>query len=109
MFSAQWSWHALPHTILTPVFIIVPLTRAYHTVPGGELSKVSLVSIGGGTRDTLVRSNLAAVSDLVGRQQGFGVAAEAVPAMAGRSTDHLCILWCNQVCGWSAGKGGKGC
>ena len=59
------------------------------------MKNVSVVSVAGGHRDVLVRSELSAVESFLPQSQGFTVFATSVPTV-GVSGDHQCILWCNQ-------------
>ncbi|KAG1705468.1 GPI inositol-deacylase [Nymphon striatum] len=53
---------------------------------GGGIDHVSVISIGGGDRDILVRSYLTRMDPL----------ASSIPN-SWASTDHLCIIWCKQL------------
>jgi pimeloyl-ACP methyl ester carboxylesterase len=66
-------------------------------VPTPLSEELVLVSIAGGFRDTLVRSDLADVESVVPRSNGVTVLTTSLPRGAAVSADHQCIAWCNQV------------
>ncbi|XP_069692336.1 GPI inositol-deacylase [Periplaneta americana] len=57
----------------------------------GNLSHVTLASIGGGHRDILVRSGLT-----YAEEADINVVSTAMPTVW-RSTDHLCSVWCKEL------------
>jgi glycosylphosphatidylinositol deacylase len=61
-----------------------------------ELSDVSIVSVAGGIRDTLVRTDLSSLEGIVPAANALSVVSTSVPGVW-VSTDHQCIVWCNQV------------
>ncbi|KAG1705471.1 GPI inositol-deacylase [Nymphon striatum] len=67
---------------------------------GGGIDHVSVISIGGGDRDILVRSYLTRMDPLVTKEhsnfQPHSVIASSIPN-SWASTDHLCIIWCKQL------------
>lgn len=74
---------------------------------GGSLENVTVLSIGGGGRDVLVRSDLtkfenrlrSAIYDQKRNDSGgalFETVAPDVP-WVWATTDHLCIVWCKQL------------
>lgn len=56
---------------------------------------VTLISIAGGARDTIVPSDYASLSSLVPETHGFTVFTSSIPD-AWVGTDHLSITWCDQ-------------
>ena len=54
------------------------------------------VSIGGGSRDIQVHSNLIPLGDSFLASQSFSVIVSAIPKVW-LSTDHRCIVWCKQL------------
>jgi glycosylphosphatidylinositol deacylase len=56
---------------------------------------VTLVSIAGGARDTVVPSDYASLSSLVPETHGFTVFTSTIPDVW-VGTDHLSITWCDQ-------------
>ncbi|KAI9331133.1 GPI inositol-deacylase PGAP1-like protein, partial [Zopfochytrium polystomum] len=61
-----------------------------------ESRSLMLVSLAGGTRDTMIDSRLTDVSEIVGGANGFSAFATGVPRVWG-SADHRCVLWCKQL------------
>ncbi|KAF2069507.1 hypothetical protein CYY_009174 [Polysphondylium violaceum] len=57
---------------------------------------ICLISIAGGHRDTLIRSELASLDGLVAPDKSFSVVTTSIPEVL-IETDHQCILWCNEV------------
>jgi glycosylphosphatidylinositol deacylase len=68
---------------------------------------VAIISVAGGVRDTLVRSDLASLDDIVPQSHGFTVVSTSVPN-TWITIDHQvvefvimlinkCIMWCNQI------------
>lgn len=70
-------------------------THGFHT-PHSPLANVSLVSIMGGNLDITVNSDSGNIHHLVPQSHGFSVFTSSIPH-AWVGTDHLSILWCNQV------------
>ncbi|KAL1915161.1 uncharacterized protein VTP21DRAFT_7642 [Calcarisporiella thermophila] len=62
----------------------------------GAMLDVVLVSVVGGNLDEIVASDTAVIEDLVPAENGFTVFTSGVPRVW-LGTDHLCILWCNQL------------
>lgn len=56
---------------------------------------VTLISIAGGARDTIVASDYASLSSLVPETHGFTVFTSTIPDVW-VGTDHLSITWCDQ-------------
>ncbi|KAF9399747.1 GPI inositol deacylase [Mortierella sp. AD011] len=69
--------------------------RGYDT-PHGMLANVSLVSIMGGNQDITVNSDAGNIHHIVPQSHGFSVFTSSIPH-AWVGSDHLSILWCNQV------------
>ncbi|KAG9307753.1 hypothetical protein G9A89_023318 [Geosiphon pyriformis] len=65
-------------------------------VSPNSLSDVTLISIAGGTLDTIVCSDSANINSLVPASHGFTVFTTSIPHVW-TSMDHQCILWCNQL------------
>ncbi|EGC32786.1 hypothetical protein DICPUDRAFT_37773 [Dictyostelium purpureum] len=57
---------------------------------------IIVVSIAGGHRDTLIRSELTSLDGLVHPERSFSVITTSVPDVL-FETDHQSILWCNEV------------
>ncbi|KAF9157031.1 GPI inositol deacylase [Linnemannia schmuckeri] len=70
-------------------------THGFHT-PHSPLASVSLVSIMGGNLDITVNSDSGNIHHLVPQSHGFSVFTSSIPH-AWVGTDHLSVLWCNQV------------
>lgn len=70
-------------------------THGFHT-PHSPLANVSLVSIMGGNLDITVNSDSGNIHHLVPQSHGFSVFTSSIPH-AWVGTDHLSILWCNQI------------
>lgn len=60
------------------------------------LQNVSVVSLGGGTRDNLVPSNLCTLDDISTNPHHVNMLTTNIP-LVWRSTDHQCIVWCNEL------------
>ncbi|GAM22901.1 hypothetical protein SAMD00019534_060760, partial [Acytostelium subglobosum LB1] len=58
--------------------------------------KIVVVSVGGGHRDTLIRSELTSLDGIVSADRSFSVITTSMPDVF-METDHQCILWCNEV------------
>ncbi|CAF1364230.1 unnamed protein product [Adineta ricciae] len=61
-----------------------------------SLQHVVLVSLAGGDRDHLVRSDLCSLDGLTDESRSIDVLTSAVPHVW-TSTDHRCIVWCRQL------------
>lgn len=59
------------------------------------LQDVTMVSIAGGTLDTVVCSDTANINSLVPLSHGFTVFTTSIPKVW-TAIDHQCILWCDQ-------------
>ncbi|KAF9429057.1 GPI inositol deacylase [Entomortierella beljakovae] len=96
---------ATPHMI-PPLALDNTITNIYSTIerywtegyigPDAILSNVSLVSIMGGTQDITVNSDSGNIHYFVPQSHGFSVFTTSIPH-AWVGSDHLSILWCNQV------------
>ncbi|KAF9122334.1 GPI inositol deacylase [Mortierella sp. GBA39] len=106
----QGSVHAIltvatPHMI-PPIALDDKISAAYDRIeefwthgfytPHSPLANVSLVSIMGGNLDITVNSDSGNIHHLVPQSHGFSVFTSSIPH-AWVGTDHLSILWCNQV------------
>ncbi|KAG9063172.1 GPI inositol deacylase [Linnemannia hyalina] len=106
----QGSVHAIltvatPHMI-PPIALDDKISAAYDRIeefwthgfytPHSPLANVSLVSIMGGNLDITVNSDSGNIQHLVPQSHGFSVFTSSIPH-AWVGTDHLSILWCNQV------------
>ena len=60
------------------------------------LEHVTILSIGGGALDTVIPSDYVDLSSLVPESHGFTVFTSTIPNVW-TGTDHLSILWCNQL------------
>lgn len=60
------------------------------------LQNITIVSVGGGFRDFLVRSSPVSLSGLVSKSQGLSIVATSIPK-TWVSIDHLCLCWCKQL------------
>eukprot|EP01113_Clastostelium_recurvatum_P043940 TRINITY_DN7348_c0_g1_i4.p1 TRINITY_DN7348_c0_g1~~TRINITY_DN7348_c0_g1_i4.p1 ORF type:complete len:1049 (+),score=197.68 TRINITY_DN7348_c0_g1_i4:91-3237(+) len=65
-------------------------------VPVSALANMTIVSICGGHRDTLIRSELASLDGLVPSSHGLSILTTSMPEVW-LEADHECILWCNQM------------
>ena len=73
--------------------------RQAHSKPRARdnpLEHVTLLSIAGGALDTVIPSDYADLSSLVPESHGFTVFTSTIPNVW-TGTDHLSILWCNQL------------
>ncbi|CAF4044047.1 unnamed protein product [Rotaria sp. Silwood2] len=61
-----------------------------------SLKHLVLVSLAGGDRDHLVRSDLCSLNGLTDESRSIDVLTSAVPHVW-TSTDHRCIVWCRQL------------
>lgn len=61
-----------------------------------ELQHLSVISIAGGDRDLLVRSDLTVIPSKYNQHNDFNVHTNSIPTVW-VSTDHLCIIWCKQL------------
>ncbi|KAF9576616.1 GPI inositol deacylase [Mortierella alpina] len=96
---------ATPHMI-PPVLLDRTITTIYdriemfwregYTSPHSALANVSLVSIMGGNLDITVNSDTGNIHHIVPQSHGFSVFTSTIPH-AWVGSDHLSILWCNQV------------
>ncbi|KAF9129937.1 GPI inositol deacylase [Mortierella sp. 14UC] len=106
----QGSVHAIltvatPHMI-PPIALDDKISAAYDRIeefwthgfqtPRSPLANVSLVSIMGGNLDITVNSDSGNIHHFVPQSHGFSVFTSSIPH-AWVGTDHLSILWCNQV------------
>ncbi|XP_038068975.1 GPI inositol-deacylase-like [Patiria miniata] len=65
-------------------------------IHGDGLKDVTLLSVSGGHRDTMVRSGLTSLHDIVPPNRGLSVNAMSVPRVW-LSTDHQCVVWCKEL------------
>jgi hypothetical protein len=61
-----------------------------------HLEKVMLVSLSGGNCDAMIDSGSSAIESVVAPRHGFSVASTGMKNVWA-SSDHRCILWCNQL------------
>ncbi|CAF0933696.1 unnamed protein product [Rotaria sordida] len=61
-----------------------------------SLKHLVLLSLAGGDRDHLVRSDLCSLNGLTDESRSIDVLTSAVPHVW-TSTDHRCIVWCRQL------------
>ncbi|KAF9110578.1 GPI inositol deacylase [Mortierella sp. AM989] len=96
---------ATPHMV-PPLALDYTITNIYdkieafwatgYDVPHAALANVSLVSVMGGNQDITVNSDSGNIHHIVPQNHGFSVFTSSVPH-AWVGSDHLSILWCNQV------------
>ncbi|KAF8940304.1 GPI inositol deacylase [Dissophora ornata] len=96
---------ATPHMV-PPLALDYEITRIYDKIeafwrqgyenPHSTLVNVSLVSILGGNQDITVNSDSGNIHHIVPQSHGFAVFTSSIPN-AWVGSDHLSILWCNQV------------
>ncbi|KAF9964644.1 GPI inositol deacylase [Mortierella alpina] len=96
---------ATPHMI-PPIALDRDITAMYDRIelfwregyksPHSALANVSLVSIMGGNLDITVNSDTGNIHHIVPQSHGFSVFTSTIPH-AWVGSDHLSILWCNQV------------
>ena len=60
------------------------------------LSEITLISLAGGSLDTVVPSDYASLASLVPESNGFTVFTSTMPRVW-TGCDHLSILWCDQL------------
>ncbi|XP_033630467.1 GPI inositol-deacylase-like [Asterias rubens] len=63
---------------------------------GARLSDVTVLSVSGGHRDTMVRSGLTSLENIVAPNRGLSVNSMSIPRVW-LSTDHLCVVWCKEL------------
>ena len=96
---------ATPH--LEPAFLVdAKIARYYGEVrqfwkmqsanSSSVVKNLVVASIGGGSRDVQVRSDLTSLDYLFHGENSFSVITTAIPKVW-VSTDHLCIVWCKQL------------
>ncbi|KAG0266184.1 GPI inositol deacylase, partial [Linnemannia exigua] len=96
---------ATPHMV-PPIALDDKISAAYDKIEDfwthgfqtshSPLANVSLISIMGGNLDITVNSDSGNIHHLVPQSHGFSVFTSSIPH-AWVGTDHLSILWCNQV------------
>ncbi|KAF9198795.1 GPI inositol deacylase [Haplosporangium sp. Z 27] len=96
---------ATPHMV-PPLALDYTITDIYDKIeefwikgyesPQAALANVSLVSIMGGNQDITVNSDAGNIHYIVPQSHGFSVFTSSIPH-AWVGSDHLSILWCNQV------------
>ncbi|KAG0368927.1 GPI inositol deacylase [Gamsiella multidivaricata] len=96
---------ATPHMV-PPLALDYEITEIYERIetfwnrgyegPHSPLANVSLVSILGGNQDITVNSDAGNIHHIVPQSHGFSVFTSSIPH-AWVGSDHLSILWCNQV------------
>nr|XP_006819206.1 PREDICTED: GPI inositol-deacylase-like [Saccoglossus kowalevskii] len=103
---------SLVHTIITQasphrapvVEVDRPMTDFYHKVNqmwkknqnSSVLQKVTVLSVGGGGRDHVVRAGLTLTKDIIADDRRVDAVSTAIPNVWA-SADHLCIVWCRQL------------
>ena len=72
--------------------------KSYSAEAGNDnpLSEVTLISLAGGSLDTVVPSDYASLASLVPESNGFTVFTSTMPRVW-TGSDHLSILWCDQL------------
>ncbi|KAI1290567.1 GPI inositol deacylase, partial [Mortierella claussenii] len=96
---------ATPH-ILPPVTLDFEISNIYDRIesfwsrgfqgPDAPLSNVSLISIAGGNLDIIVNGESGNIHNIVPQTHGFTVFTSSIPH-AWVGSDHVSILWCNQI------------
>ncbi|KAF9412157.1 GPI inositol deacylase [Podila epigama] len=96
---------ATPHMV-PPVTLDFEISNIYDRIesfwtrgfvgPDAPLQNVSLISIAGGNRDIIVNSDSGNIHNFVPQSHGFTVFTASIPH-AWVGSDHLSILWCNQI------------
>lgn len=96
---------ATPH-ILPPVSLDFEISNIYDRIesfwsrgfigPDAPLSNVSLISIAGGNLDITVNGESGNIHNIVPQSHGFTVFTSSIPH-AWVGSDHVAILWCNQI------------
>ncbi|KAJ3157590.1 GPI inositol deacylase [Geranomyces michiganensis] len=61
-----------------------------------KLHDITLISLAGGTHDTMVSSSLVEISPFIPPMNGFTAYTSGAP-LVWTAADHRAILWCNQV------------
>jgi glycosylphosphatidylinositol deacylase len=72
------------------------VTATVHPLSSRNLSDVTILSIAGGIRDTLIRSDLCSLNSLVPLSNGLTSFTTGLQNVW-LTTDHLASLWCNQL------------
>ncbi|XP_022101843.1 GPI inositol-deacylase-like [Acanthaster planci] len=65
-------------------------------IHSSRLKDVTLLSVSGGHRDTMVRSGLTSLLGVVPSSRSLSVNAMSVPRVW-LSTDHQCVVWCKEL------------
>ncbi|KAF9316509.1 GPI inositol deacylase [Podila horticola] len=96
---------ATPHMV-PPVTLDFEISNIYDKIesfwtkgfygPDAPLQNVSLISIAGGNRDIIVNGDSGNIHNFVPQSHGFTVFTATIPH-AWVGSDHLSILWCNQI------------
>lgn len=96
---------ATPHMV-PPVTLDFEISNIYDRIesfwtkgfygPDAPLQNVSLISIAGGNRDIIVNGDSGNIHNFVPQSHGFTVFTATIPH-AWVGSDHLSILWCNQI------------
>ncbi|KAG0343777.1 GPI inositol deacylase [Podila humilis] len=96
---------ATPHMV-PPVTLDFEISNIYDKIeefwtkgfygPEAPLQNVSLISVAGGNRDIIVNGDSGNIHNFVPQSHGFTVFTATIPH-AWVGSDHLSILWCNQI------------
>lgn len=93
--------HAMAPIVLDPKLYLAYTTMNRYWKNGYEghnapLTNVSLISIAGGTPDSIINSDAASITGLFPRSQSLSVFTTSIPGVW-TGCDHMAILWCNQL------------
>ncbi|KAI9481388.1 MAG: PGAP1-like protein-domain-containing protein [Benjaminiella poitrasii] len=98
---------ATPH-LSAPILLDVTLYKVYQDLTrywqydnsnqyyNTTLKDVTIISIAGGSLDTIIHSDGVQMTSLVPARQGFTTYTTSIPGVW-TGTDHMAILWCNQL------------
>ncbi|CAO3697385.1 unnamed protein product [Rhizopus stolonifer] len=94
---------ATPHQN-APILLDPVLNRVYRNLSAywqldqfetGALQEVTLISVAGGSLDTIVHSDSTGLEGIVPKSHGFATFTTSIPSVW-TGSDHMAILWCNQ-------------
>eukprot|EP00658_Telonema_sp_P-2_P016429 TRINITY_DN16374_c0_g2_i1.p1 TRINITY_DN16374_c0_g2~~TRINITY_DN16374_c0_g2_i1.p1 ORF type:complete len:525 (-),score=43.72 TRINITY_DN16374_c0_g2_i1:1187-2761(-) len=91
-----------PHRA-APFPLNTEMSELYHalhkarTEPNGKLTKVAVISITGGERDVMIRSDLSRLEpEMIEQGRGLFVRTVQIPGLL-HPVDHVCLVWCEQL------------
>ncbi|KAI9494900.1 PGAP1-like protein-domain-containing protein [Zychaea mexicana] len=82
---------ATPHT-MPPIMLGPKMARVYEQIRFPSSENITLVSLAGGTSDSIVNSDAA----ILPKDAGMTAFSTAIPKVW-TTCDHMAILWCNQL------------